>query len=58
MRREKPKFRVKEWSTSIKEEENEALKMHVYNFFITEGHHDLAQSFAKEAGLTGSFYGK
>lgn len=49
---------MKEWSSSIKEEENEALKMHFYNFFITEGHHDLAQSFAKEAGLTGSFYGK
>ena len=28
--------------------------MHVYNFFITEGHLDLAHSFAKEAGLTGS----
>lgn len=49
--RERPKFRTKEWSSNLREEESEEIKHHIYNFFITEGHYDLANTFAKESQL-------
>ena len=49
--KEKQTIKSREWMQSIRQEESPQIKMHVYNFFITEGHYDLATTFAKEAGL-------
>jgi hypothetical protein len=45
---------VKEWGSKIKDEEPESIKMHVYHFLITEGHFDIARTFAEEAGISAS----
>jgi hypothetical protein len=29
----------------MNETEGDEIKIHIYNFFITEGHHDLAKQF-------------
>ena len=42
---------MKEWAFGIKEEEPHNVHLHIYNFFISEGHYDLANTFAKEAKL-------
>ena len=49
--KEKQSIKRKEWMQSMRQEEAPQVKMHVYNFFITEGHYDLAKTFAAEAGL-------
>jgi hypothetical protein len=36
----------KEWASKIKDEEPDSIKMHVYHFLITEGHFDIAHTFA------------
>ena len=50
--KELPHVARKEWAMSIREEEPEQLKLHVYNFLIMEGHFDVAKTFAEEAGLS------
>lgn len=42
---------AKEWGSKIKDEEPDSIKMHVYHFLITEGHFDIARTFAQEAGI-------
>ena len=46
-----PAVNRREWSQSLKDSEPPELKIHVYNFLITEGHFDIAETFAKESGL-------
>lgn len=50
--KELPSATKKEWALSTKEEEPESIKIHIYNFLLTEGHFDIAETFAEEAGLT------
>lgn len=40
--KELPSATKKEWALSTKEEEPEGLKIHIYNFLLTEGHFDIA----------------
>ena len=36
----------------VKEEGPKGLDLHIYNFLITEGHFDVAKTFAKEANIS------
>jgi hypothetical protein len=49
--KEKPILKQKEWCTSLKEEDSPDIDIHIYNFFVAEGHYDLAKSFAQDAKL-------
>jgi predicted transcriptional regulator len=49
--KELPAVSRREWIHSINMTENDNLKIHVYNFLITEGHFDVAKTFAEESGL-------
>lgn len=49
--KEKPLLKQKEWCASLKEEDSPDIDLHIYNFFVAEGHYDLAKSFALDAKL-------
>ena len=45
-KKEVGKISKKEWAGMVKEEEPKGMDLHVYNFLVTEGHFDIAKTFA------------